>query len=107
MVHDSLAGDHNMGIKVDTNENVSDIFTKPLLGERFELLRGMLGVWSPSEAPRAPSSVLLRVFKDGIVAAQASRDVSARARYWQYRLVFIDFGFGGNVLACRSSIRAK
>ena len=58
VVHDSCSADGVFLEKIDTEVNVSDVFTKALDAVRFEQLRGLLGVHGPGKAPKEPALVL-------------------------------------------------
>jgi hypothetical protein len=58
-IHDACALSGTELVKVPTEINASDIFTKSLDAVRFALLRAMLGVFDPLEAPlKAPPTLL-------------------------------------------------
>ena len=67
-VSDNLKMENVKLVKVDTESNASDIFTKALAYDRFAFLRGLLGVWAPAACPPMAPTLAPDVLREAMAS---------------------------------------
>ena len=67
-VSDNLKMENVKLVKVDTESNASDIFTKALAYDRFAFLRGLLGVWAPTACPPMAPTLAPDVLREAMAS---------------------------------------